>query len=133
MNPGILLAALLVRLFVNIVFLIFLILGTTIYPGMQITAVVIYRVLGFLADSTGLTWLKMSLNDVCVFIPCWFGTLATMFLSFLTYECSGIFTCVHIYYHYMFNSNRICKLSNSFCVRYGYYSCAYHAISGRRI
>lgn len=63
--------------------------GTTIYPGMQITAVAIYRVLGFLGENTGLAWLKMSLNDVCVFIPCWFGVLATIFLSLLTYECSG--------------------------------------------
>lgn len=31
----------------------------------------------------------MSLNDVCCYVPAWFGVIATMFLSALTYECSG--------------------------------------------
>lgn len=93
MNPGILSVVLLVcliftKFFFNLLCLKFT--GTTIYPGMQITAVAIFRVLGFLGENTGLAWLKMSLNDICVFIPCWFGVLATMFLSLLTYECSGI-------------------------------------------
>lgn len=52
--------------------------GTTIYPGMQVTAV----------------WIKnhimtdMSLNDVCVYIPVWFGAMATFFTGLLAYECS---------------------------------------------
>eukprot|EP00854_Cymbomonas_tetramitiformis_P020084 gene20084-24043_t len=56
--------------------------GTTIYPGMQITSVTIWKILG---------WIKhpMSLNDVCVFVPCWFGVSATLFLGLLTYEVSG--------------------------------------------
>jgi hypothetical protein len=49
--------------------------GTTIYPGMQITAVVIYRVLA-------LTPYALSLNDVCVLIPAGFGAIAT-FITFL--------------------------------------------------
>uniref|UniRef100_A0A7S0PSN8 dolichyl-diphosphooligosaccharide--protein glycotransferase n=1 Tax=Micromonas pusilla TaxID=38833 RepID=A0A7S0PSN8_MICPS len=31
----------------------------------------------------------MSLNDVCVFFPAWFGAVATMLVAFLTAECSG--------------------------------------------
>jgi hypothetical protein len=30
----------------------------------------------------------MSLNDVCVYIPAWFGALATFFTGMLAYECS---------------------------------------------
>jgi dolichyl-diphosphooligosaccharide--protein glycosyltransferase len=30
----------------------------------------------------------MSLNDVCVFVPAWFGVSATVFLALLTYECT---------------------------------------------
>lgn len=56
--------------------------GTTIYPGMQITSVVIYRVLNALGYG-------MPLNDVCCYVPAWFGVIATVFLALLTYECSG--------------------------------------------
>jgi dolichyl-diphosphooligosaccharide--protein glycosyltransferase len=56
--------------------------GTTIYPGMQLTSVALYHVL----QAVG--W-PMSLNDVCVFVPCWFGVTATLFLGALTAECSG--------------------------------------------
>ena len=50
--------------------------GTTIYPGMQFVAVALHRVL------------DMSLNDICCYIPAWFGVLATMFVGLLTYECT---------------------------------------------
>lgn len=63
--------------------------GTTIYPGMQITAVCIWRVL----DAMGMPW---ELNDVCAYMPCWFGVLATLFLGLLTYECYGSFTAAVI-------------------------------------
>lgn len=53
--------------------------GTTIYPGMQVTAVWIKR---FVMKDT------MSLNDVCVYIPAWFGVIATAFTGLLAYECS---------------------------------------------
>jgi len=53
--------------------------GTTIYPGMQVTAVFLKRYI--VAD--------MSLNDVCVFIPVWFGVFATLFTGLLAYECSA--------------------------------------------
>ncbi|KAL3907677.1 MAG: hypothetical protein SGILL_008775, partial [Bacillariaceae sp.] len=52
--------------------------GTTIYPGMQFTAVYIKR---YILDN----W---SLNDVCCYIPAWFGAIATVVVGFLTYECS---------------------------------------------
>ena len=58
--------------------------GTTIYPGMQVTAVSIYNTLKALGSSYA-----MSLNDVCVFFPAWFGAVATLLVAFLTAECSG--------------------------------------------
>jgi dolichyl-diphosphooligosaccharide--protein glycosyltransferase len=57
--------------------------GTTIYPGMQMTGVAIWHVLN---EYLGIT---MSLNDICCFIPVWFGVSATWFLGLLTAECSG--------------------------------------------
>merc|ERR1712166_225557 len=56
--------------------------GTTIYPGMQMTSVTIWKVM----NATGF---PMSLNDVCCFVPAWFGVVATTFLGLLTHECSG--------------------------------------------
>eukprot|EP00960_Hanusia_phi_P014098 414937-Hanusia_phi.AAC.6 len=56
--------------------------GTTIYPGMQITSVVIWKVLPWFG-------INMSLNDVCVYVPAWFGVVATTFLALLTWECAG--------------------------------------------
>ena len=58
--------------------------GTTIYPGMQVTAVTIWRFLGAMGES-----FRMSLNDVCVFFPAWFGAVATALTGLLTAECSG--------------------------------------------
>ena len=57
--------------------------GTTIYPGMQITSVVIWNTLKWMGGA----W-KMSLNDVCCFVPAWFGSSATLFLGLLAGECS---------------------------------------------
>ena len=57
--------------------------GTTIYPGMQMVAVAIWRTLN---EYIGY---EMSLNDVCVYMPTWFGVSATIFLGLLTMECSG--------------------------------------------
>jgi len=56
--------------------------GTTIYPGMQITSVVLWKLLNW-------GGVEMSLNDVCVFVPAWFGVCATALLGLLTYECCG--------------------------------------------
>ena len=56
--------------------------GTTIYPGMQMTAVYLKN---FLNNQIGY---EISLNDVCCYIPAWFGVTATLFLGLLTWECS---------------------------------------------
>lgn len=58
--------------------------GTTIYPGMQVTAVAIKQYL--LPD-----W---SINDICCFIPAWFGSIATMGAAWLAYECTQGYTTV---------------------------------------
>lgn len=50
--------------------------GTTIYPGMQVTAV-------FIKNHILPDW---SINDICCYIPSWFGVLATLAVAFLTYE-----------------------------------------------
>ena len=60
--------------------------GTTIYPGMQMTSVAIWK---FLNNIWGYS---MSLNDVCVYFPTWGGVAATTFLALLTKECSGSWT-----------------------------------------
>ncbi len=52
--------------------------GTTIYPGMQFTAVWLKRY--FLTS-----W---SLNDVCCYIPAWFGAIASILVGCITYECT---------------------------------------------
>ena len=56
--------------------------GTTIYPGMQFTAVGIFHMLRWLG-------LPMSLNDVCCFVPAWFGVVASVFTGLIARECSG--------------------------------------------
>jgi dolichyl-diphosphooligosaccharide--protein glycosyltransferase len=50
--------------------------GTTIYPGMQVTAV-------FIKNHILPDW---SINDICCYIPSWFGVTATLTVAFLTYE-----------------------------------------------
>ena len=60
--------------------------GTTIYPGMQLTSVAIWRVLNEVVGHT------ISLNDVCCYVPTWGGVAATTFLALLTKECSGSWT-----------------------------------------
>jgi len=49
--------------------------GTTIYPGMQFTSVWIKQFI--LPD-----W---SINDICCFVPCWFGVAATLTTAALCY------------------------------------------------
>jgi len=53
--------------------------GTTIYPGMQFMAVFIKKMI--VGD-------RMSLNDVCCYMPAWFGALASFLIGCLTYEVS---------------------------------------------
>jgi len=56
--------------------------GTTIYPGMQMTSVAIWEALKHTMKK------PLSLNDVCCFVPAWFGVSASIFLGLLTTECS---------------------------------------------
>jgi dolichyl-diphosphooligosaccharide--protein glycosyltransferase len=56
--------------------------GTTIYPGMQMTSV-------FIKNTLNNMGYPISLNDVCCYVPAWFGVSATYFLGLLTYECSN--------------------------------------------
>lgn len=51
--------------------------GTTIFPGMQFTAVWLKRYI----------FTDWSLNDVCCYIPAWFGVVATVLTGLITYEC----------------------------------------------
>jgi dolichyl-diphosphooligosaccharide--protein glycosyltransferase len=53
--------------------------GTTIYPGMQFIAVFIKR--HVVGD-------RMSLNDVCCYIPAWFGVIASILVGCIAYEAS---------------------------------------------
>jgi dolichyl-diphosphooligosaccharide--protein glycosyltransferase len=53
--------------------------GTTIYPGMQVTTVFIKKYI--LPD-----W---SINDICCFVPTWFGVMATLAVGWLTWECTA--------------------------------------------
>jgi dolichyl-diphosphooligosaccharide--protein glycosyltransferase len=57
--------------------------GTTIFPGMQITSVAIWRLLPYVISS------PLSLNDVCCLVPAWFGVSATLSLGAFTAECTG--------------------------------------------
>lgn len=52
--------------------------GTTIYPGMQVISVWIKN------------WIlpEYSINDICVFVPTWFGVLATVCVALLTLSCT---------------------------------------------
>jgi dolichyl-diphosphooligosaccharide--protein glycosyltransferase len=70
--------------------------GTTIYPGMQFTAVFIKR---FIVKD------RMSLNDVCCFIPAWFGVLASMITGLIAYECSLGCNCRHTFWGFVRNTN----------------------------
>jgi len=87
-------------------------IGTTTYPGMQFAGVWIWEAMKHVPKVTydvpkaliaylpagGASWLPghghlafgpMSLNDVCVLVPAWFGASATVFLGLLTSEASG--------------------------------------------
>merc|ERR1719399_139368 len=53
---------------------------------MQITSVWIWKAMKLMAKKS------MSLNDVCVFVPAWFGVSATCFLGLLAHECTGSYS-----------------------------------------
>eukprot|EP00930_Biecheleria_cincta_P027953 TRINITY_DN19525_c0_g1_i1.p1 TRINITY_DN19525_c0_g1~~TRINITY_DN19525_c0_g1_i1.p1 ORF type:complete len:244 (+),score=22.57 TRINITY_DN19525_c0_g1_i1:186-917(+) len=93
-------------------------IGTTIFPGMQMTAIAIWEAMKKLPQTTfqtpsfvlalrplvsfleraGWKYLPsikdsyelgpMSVNDICCMMPPWFGTLASIFTGLLAYEIS---------------------------------------------
>jgi dolichyl-diphosphooligosaccharide---protein glycosyltransferase len=56
--------------------------GTTIYPGMQLLSVYLWKLLNHLG-------LAISLNDVCCYVPVWGGITATMLIGATTYVSTG--------------------------------------------
>lgn len=56
--------------------------GTTIYPGMQILSVSAWKVLNTIG-------MRISLNDVCCYVPCCGGVCASLLVGLLTRECTG--------------------------------------------
>ena len=74
--------------------------GTTIYPGMQITSVAIHRILQYFGvkmdipvmvtpgDDPVTDHRQPTLSDVCAYVPVWFGASATITLGLLVYECT---------------------------------------------
>ncbi|CAD2214564.1 Oligosaccharyl transferase STT3 subunit, putative [Angomonas deanei] len=58
--------------------------GTSIYPGLQLTAVALEHTLPYFG-------VNMSLNDICVFMPAWFGAIATFFAGLIGYELTQSF------------------------------------------
>eukprot|EP00727_Mastigamoeba_balamuthi_P008760 m51a1_g4506 putative oligosaccharyl transferase-like protein (795) ;mRNA; f:383402-386723 len=63
-------------------------IGTTIYPGMQFTAVGLMRALNWAKRTLGLPT-GISLNDTCVLLPAWFGCLASACVGLVAYESTG--------------------------------------------
>ena len=59
--------------------------GTTIYPGLQFTAVWIKKYF-FPGDNSEND--PMPLYDVCCYIPAWFGVIATIVTGLIAYECT---------------------------------------------
>lgn len=61
--------------------------GTTIYPGMQFTAVAMYRAAQYLKQYNPI--FDVELKFICVYIPAWFGAVASLLTAALTAEVSG--------------------------------------------
>jgi len=56
--------------------------GTTIYPGLQLTSV-------FIKNTLANTPYALSLNDVCCYVPAWFGAIASALTGLLCYTVTG--------------------------------------------
>ena len=85
--------------------------GTTIYPGMQLTSVFIWHVLHRLNKI--IPGVEMSLNDICVFMPTWFGSIASLVTGFLAAGegCGGVVGCRQKLHHLMW----LCKSCIALC------------------
>eukprot|EP00744_Colponema_vietnamica_P007874 GILI01011279.1.p1 GENE.GILI01011279.1~~GILI01011279.1.p1 ORF type:complete len:820 (+),score=206.24 GILI01011279.1:310-2460(+) len=55
--------------------------GSTTYPGLQFTACAIHWVLRQFGKAY-----RMTINDICCYMPCWGGAAATLFIALFTYE-----------------------------------------------
>jgi len=84
--------------------------GSTIYPGMQLSSVALWKAMGYLHSLGLMGWYAgfapkgtrtdfssavkgpISLNDVCCLVPAWFGALATIFLGLLTLETTNSYS-----------------------------------------
>ena len=70
-------------------------IGTTIYPGMQIASVFIWKTLNhpnvsfLVAKILGVSKFSISLNDVCCYVPVGFGAFATFLIFCFTWVTSG--------------------------------------------
>jgi dolichyl-diphosphooligosaccharide--protein glycosyltransferase len=60
--------------------------GTTIYPGLQLTAWGIFEALK-------LVGYPMSINDVCVMMPAWFSSVTMVFIFGIAYEVTRSANC----------------------------------------
>eukprot|EP00667_Euglena_gracilis_P002726 EG_transcript_2733 len=61
--------------------------GTTIFPGMQVTSVLLFRCFQWLSHWH--PYFRTTLNDVCVLVPAWFGAVTSLFTGLLAWEASG--------------------------------------------
>jgi len=62
--------------------------GTTIYPGLQFTACGIKIFLDSCLGNASNNYEYMSLNDICCYMPAWFGSLTPLILGLWGYEAS---------------------------------------------
>ena len=64
--------------------------GTTIYPGLQLTAVGIHRAIKLLHNYWDPVMFPiLSLNHVCCYLPAWFGAVSSVITGLLSWECTG--------------------------------------------
>jgi dolichyl-diphosphooligosaccharide--protein glycosyltransferase len=47
---------------------------------------------------------RMSLNDVCCYVPAWFGVLATFFTGLIAYECTLACNCSDNMFAFLWNA-----------------------------
>ena len=85
--------------------------GTTIYPGMQFTAVWIKN--HIVGDA-------MSLNDVCCYIPAWFGVIASFVTGLIAYEITLECNCsnsILVALWDIITGGEMCEFRDKLCVK----------------
>lgn len=63
--------------------------GTTIYPGLQLTAVGIHKAIKYLNTYDAAMFPVLTLNHICCYIPAWFGAVTSVITALLSWECTG--------------------------------------------